>query len=271
MNPLCRRLSSTLLLALAVVSLVSCATTSGTRVASNGQATDLVWPTIDESKPRQEGVFVNLLSLQNVNVGMTRYQLEHSIGLPQFGYWPNRAREWDYIFNFRTGTPGGEYVTCQYKVLFDTSGRARSLNWKDAACAELVSKQDMKPLRKISLASDGMFAFGSSEVDGLLDQSRQQIIGLAKELIGARDLAITVIGHTDDIGSAEANLALSQARANAVRQLLINSGLNPAMIRAIGAGESQPIKTCPADLPREQMIECLQPNRRVEIEILGVK
>ena len=272
MTRLIRNVPCILALALAAVSMVGCATTAGTQVGSNGQpVTELVWPTINAAEPRQEGVFVNLLSLQNMNLDMTRYQVEHSIGLPQYGVWPQRQREWDYIFNFRTGAPSGEYVTCQYKVLFDTAGRTRSLNWKDPACAELVSKSDMKPLRKISLSSDAMFSFGASSVDGLQAEGRSQIIGLAKELSGARDLSITVIGHTDDIGSSDANLALSQARASAVRQLLIDQGINPAMIRAIGAGESQPIKSCPADLPREELIACLQPNRRVEIEILGVK
>lgn len=255
---------------LALAALTGCATTSLSQVTPEGQAAQVVWPEIVTGKPKQEGVFVNLLSLQNVGAGMTKYQVEHSIGLPQFPV-ARSEREWDYIFNFRNGEPGGAYVTCQYKVLFDTQMRARSFHWKEAACADLVSKEDVKPLRKINISADALFGFGQSDEASILSDGRKQLVALALELKDARDISVTVVGHTDSIGSPEQNIALSQARANTVRQIMIEAGVNPAGIRAVGAGESAPVKTCDDTLPRDQLVDCLQPNRRVEIEIFGVR
>jgi OOP family OmpA-OmpF porin len=67
-------------------------------------------------------------------------------------------------------------------------------------------------------------------------------------------------GHTDDVGDAQANLKLSQERAETVRQVLINFGVEPSRVEASGFGESQP-KT------RDQTIEARAINRRVEVEL----
>tara|TARA_B100000780_G_scaffold278210_1_gene251007 strand:+ start:260 stop:2323 length:2064 start_codon:yes stop_codon:yes gene_type:complete len=52
--------------------------------------------------------------------------------------------------------------------------------------------------------------------------------------------SITISGHTDDIGSAEANLKLSQDRAEAVLQFFVNNGINASRLDANGYGESSP-------------------------------
>jgi len=49
-----------------------------------------------------------------------------------------------------------------------------------------------------------------------------------------------IVGHTDAVGGREANLALSQRRADAIREALINPfGINPGRIEAVGLGEEQ--------------------------------
>jgi OmpA-OmpF porin, OOP family len=68
------------------------------------------------------------------------------------------------------------------------------------------------------------------------------------------------------LGSFEYNDALSMRRAEAVKSYLVSQGIDASMISAYGAGESTPIELCSESLPRKQLIECLQPNRRVEIE-----
>lgn len=70
----------------------------------------------------------------------------------------------------------------------------------------------------------------------------------------APDMALVVKGHTDDVGSEDTNLALSQRRAEAVAAVLVGAGLPASRVEALGFGESEPL---PGGT-REQ-------NRRVEL------
>ena len=60
---------------------------------------------------------------------------------------------------------------------------------------------------------------------------------------------------------------LSTQRAITVGNYLVNQGVNPSTISANGAGETQPVQQCSTALPRQQEIDCLQPNRRVTLDI----
>jgi outer membrane protein OmpA-like peptidoglycan-associated protein len=94
----------------------------------------------------------------------------------------------------------------------------------------------------------------------LLPYSIQSIQELAEYLGTHPQINALIKGHTDDVGDAQANLKLSQERAETVRQVLINFGVEPSRIEARGFGESQP-KT------RDQTIEARAINRRVEVEL----
>ena len=51
---------------------------------------------------------------------------------------------------------------------------------------------------------------------------------------------IRIEGHTDDIGDAQENLALSQNRASEVKEYLIELGIEASRLSSVGYGESQP-------------------------------
>lgn len=71
---------------------------------------------------------------------------------------------------------------------------------------------------------------------GILDQ-------VAQSLIDNPDVNVEVGGHTDSQGAEAANLRLSQARANAVREFLIGKGVDGGRITAMGYGESKPVES----------------------------
>ena len=68
-----------------------------------------------------------------------------------------------------------------------------------------------------------------------------------------------------------ANQALSERRAITVKRYLIKNGVDGAVIKTLGKGSSQPIKQCKGTKKTPALVACLEPNRRVEVVIRGVK
>ncbi|MEQ1776542.1 MAG: OmpA family protein [Burkholderiales bacterium] len=85
--------------------------------------------------------------------------------------------------------------------------------------------------------------------------------------------AVVVTGHTDRLGSLPYNMKLSERRAVVAKDHLVNvEKVDPKLIFWEGKGPKQPIpvtKFCDNKMNRKQLIECLGPNRRVTVEIVG--
>ena len=79
---------------------------------------------------------------------------------------------------------------------------------------------------------------------------------------------VLVTGYTDRLGTEAYNQKLSERRADAVRDYLVSKGVDKAKIEALGLGEKQPVVNCDQK-NLKQLIECLQPNRRVTVEAKG--
>lgn len=95
----------------------------------------------------------------------------------------------------------------------------------------------------------------------ILSRSEQALNDLYMYLARNPQIHIKIVGHTDNVGKDEANQKLSDGRANAVMQDLIERGIAPERLQAEGRGETQPIDTNDTEEGRQN-------NRRVEIEIL---
>lgn len=125
----------------------------------------------------------------------------------------------------------------------------------------------------IDLAADTLFKFnGSSEAD-LLPKGRQEILNVAQQISSqfVSVQQINLVGHTDRLGSAQYNQVLGQNRANTVRNILVQNGVDAAVIHTQSAGKNQPVTDgCFAIQARETLQACLQPDRRVSVEILGI-
>ena len=91
----------------------------------------------------------------------------------------------------------------------------------------------------------------------LTPESRRLMSGVA-EIIIRMNSTVTIVGHTDDIGTDEDNLALSEERATAVADYLVTEGVDQATVTALGKGESEPVTSNDTEPGRER-------NRRVEI------
>ena len=89
-------------------------------------------------------------------------------------------------------------------------------------------------------------------------KTQVRLAKITKILDDYKTINFVVEGHTDDTGSAAYNKKLSQKRADAVRDYLVEQGFPADKITAIGYGEEKPI--CPTKTKK-----CRQENRRVDI------
>ena len=231
------------------------------------QADDsITWPELNQSYLKT-GDFVSISNLRSVGMGQNYDQIRLALGNPHFSEGLGRPRAFNYAFNFYTNAAKTEWVTCQYQVHFDQSRHVDGRYWRDSNCGKYVDEVPKKP---IVLSSDGMFAFGRSGLNDLQVAGRDNLTQLSSKILTEyRSLrTIDVVGHTDRIGSVASNLALSQARANTVKAFFVSKGIDAHLITARGVGASMPVKYCDG-IVSVSVIECLLPNRRVEVNIVG--
>ena len=106
---------------------------------------------------------------------------------------------------------------------------------------------------------DVLFDTGKSD---LRPEAREDLAKLSGIVLNYPSLRLTIEGHTDNTGNAEINQTLSEQRANAVRDYLVNQGLAAGSLSAQGLGMNNPV----AD---NGTAEGRQKNRRVEIIVSG--
>lgn len=120
---------------------------------------------------------------------------------------------------------------------------------------------------KVTLTATELFAFNSATLT--MPQPRLDEIAAAL----AADATITdvdITGYADRLGAAKYNLKLSEQRANAVRDYMVAKGIDGMRLKAYGRGEANPVVIC-NDKKRADLIKCLEPNRRVEVEQITIE
>lgn len=120
----------------------------------------------------------------------------------------------------------------------------------------------------MNIASTELFEFNKAV---LTPEARAKLDGeVIAKLRDLRDVRyINVNGHADRLGTAQYNQKLSERRAEAVRAYLVSKGVDRSKVETLGFGKTLPVKSCPDQKDRKQLIECLSPNRRVVVEVQG--
>ena len=128
---------------------------------------------------------------------------------------------------------------------------------------------------KITLAADTLFAFNKADLKPEGKKALDNVVEQAKAL---KVEVIVAVGYTDRIGSDAYNLKLSQKRAASVKSYLVTKGIPAAKIYTEGKGKANPVTgtTCnkiggPQDGSNKKLVDCLQPDRRAVLEIIGTK
>ena len=125
---------------------------------------------------------------------------------------------------------------------------ARSPSWDQ----ELRRNVSIQSKLRIDAGDRVFFATGSAELGS---RARSALAAQAKWLMRWREFEAAIEGHADEPGSEQENIVLSEQRAEAVRDRLIQEGVEPSRIAVVPLGRSIPIATC-ADA------DCRAQNRR---------
>jgi outer membrane protein OmpA-like peptidoglycan-associated protein len=131
---------------------------------------------------------------------------------------------------------------------------------------EIFFLEGDKEINKVAEPIESKIAFESLEFENgkanILPAMHQDLDKVANFLIDHPHVHLRISGHTDSAGKEEANLRLSQARADAIKKYLITRfPIEASRITAIGYGSSKPVA-------QEITDDHKQLNRRVEFEIL---
>jgi OOP family OmpA-OmpF porin len=125
---------------------------------------------------------------------------------------------------------------------------------------------------KVTFSADSLFDFDKSVIKPAGQQALDKFV---LELRGVQYDAVQVTGHTDRLGSHAYNMKLSTRRAEAVSAYLSRSGDIPAAkISAKGVDGANPVTQpgdCKGNKATPALIACLQPDRRVEVEVTGTR
>jgi OOP family OmpA-OmpF porin len=125
---------------------------------------------------------------------------------------------------------------------------------------------------RVNLSADSLFDFDSATLKAPGKVSLDKVVA---DLRSVQYDSIQVTGYTDRLGSATYNDALSSRRAAAVTDYLVqSSGIARTKVTARGAGEAKPVTTdaaCRGNSPTPKLVACLQPDRRVEVEVHGTR
>lgn len=121
---------------------------------------------------------------------------------------------------------------------------------------------------KVTFSADALFDFDKAV---LKPAGKEALDQFADKLKGVKYEVVIAVGHTDRIGSEAYNKKLSARRAEAVKAYLVKEkGIAAERIYADGKGEAEPV-TKPGDCKGKGVIACLQPDRRVEVEVAGTR
>jgi OOP family OmpA-OmpF porin len=150
--------------------------------------------------------------------------------------------------------PEGDSYKVQYKAFSENQDYNVLKMPSQPGTIEFEYKLIINPPKTYTL-NNVFFDTGKSS---LKPESSKELNELAEYLSLKKNLVIEIAGHTDNVGNKEANLKLSEDRANSVRTVLIKKGIGGERVMAKGYGDSQPVADNSTDEGRQK-------NRRTEV------
>ncbi len=181
-------------------------------------------------------------------------------------------------------SPSAAFADDDHQVWRDSEGQIVHNTWGMCVRSQLETSSDpcatpvaaapaphiaWRPVQHTVIAKeDRTVYFGFNKAD-LTEEAKQKLNTLADKIKSANDIqGAQVAGYADRIGTVSYNELLSKKRAANVRDYLVARDIvNTNVTNTRWYGKSEPSANCSANLPRAQLIECLTPDRKVQVDI----
>jgi outer membrane protein OmpA-like peptidoglycan-associated protein len=243
-------------------------------------ATEATSDTKDKGFPDPDKTYVKAVQrydaaqIKKVDIGLNKNQVRFLLGNPHFSEGIFVVKSWNYLVGLQKPN-SNEYQVCQLRIDFDKDRLVESLNWRDSACEALLDEPKPNlvaksvPLKTYT-SNSILFNFNRSSandivggavvVDKLISEIRSNFADVEQ---------VSVIGYADRIGKSDSNAVLSQARAKTIADLLISQGISAEAVHSGGQGSTNAFVSCTGTGKNHQVIQCLEPNRRVVVSVTG--
>ncbi len=209
----------------------------------SGQATVVVTPAPVKPLPGVATITIEQVKSDSLSAGTTRQYT--AVARDSAGNVVDVSPTWSVVSGGGTITSEGLFTAGDSSGIFQNTIRASSGAVEAFTSVTVASSA-------AALATMGeVVHFGFDESD-LTDSARNALDAKVRVLGTNPDMRITIVGHTDALGSAEYNLALGTRRAEAVKAYLVSAGVDATRVTVETRGESEPMATGISDEARAQ-------------------